>query len=185
MIDNAGAAQRCAIWRRDRRSSIAPPRPTTRAEEAFINPGVVTPPRRSASREQDVPPRAPHAARVALATAGASRVSVYLVSPSSLLRDRGSGEARGVTRDMGRALAQRLGIPVQLVEFRTGAEVPAATKAGTIYFTDTNATGTRDRHGIQRHHAGDRAGLSLARRSLCAAARTSVCASRAIRQAPT
>jgi polar amino acid transport system substrate-binding protein len=80
--------------------------------------------------------------RTALAPTGKLRVGVYLGSPTSLVRDA-AGEARGVSVDLGRALAQRLGVPYEQVEFARLALVLDALKAGSVDFTVTNATPAR------------------------------------------
>jgi polar amino acid transport system substrate-binding protein len=50
---------------------------------------------------------------------------------------------RGISHDIGTALAARLNVPVEVVEFRTGNELLAATKAGTVDLMGTNATAVR------------------------------------------
>ena len=77
-----------------------------------------------------------------LAPTGKLRVGVYPGSPTSLVRDA-SGEARGVSVDLGRALAERLGVPYEQVEFARLAQVLEAMKAGQVDFTVTNATPAR------------------------------------------
>lgn len=81
-------------------------------------------------------------ARQALAPTGKLRVGVYPGSPSSMLKDP-SGEDKGITIDLGRALAARLGVPYEQVEFARVAEVLEGLKAGRIDFTFTNATAAR------------------------------------------
>jgi polar amino acid transport system substrate-binding protein len=82
-------------------------------------------------------------ARLALAPAGKLRVGVYPGSPTSMVRDAASGEARGVSLELGRELAARLGVPFELVEYRRLVEVLDALKAGEVDFTFTNATAAR------------------------------------------
>jgi polar amino acid transport system substrate-binding protein len=77
-----------------------------------------------------------------LAPTGSLRVGVYLGSPTSMVKTA-TGEVRGVTVEVGRALAARLGVPAQLVEFARVAEVVEALKAGQIDFTITNASPAR------------------------------------------
>ena len=86
------------------------------------------------------PPK-PDAAQL-LAPNGKLRVGVYLGSPTSLLRGP-DGQARGVTVDLGRELAQRLGVPYEQVEFPRVAAVIEALKAGQVDFTVTNASPAR------------------------------------------
>jgi polar amino acid transport system substrate-binding protein len=92
------------------------------------------------------PPAAPDAAtRQALAPTGTLRVAVYLGSPTSLVIDPKTGEKAGVTVDLGRELAARLGVPMQLVEHKLVAEVVGALKGGAADFTVTNASAERAR----------------------------------------
>ena len=88
-------------------------------------------------------PRAPDEARRALAPTGTLRVAVYPGSPTSLVQAPGSAEQRGVAVDIGRELAQRLGVPVAIVVYPRVAEVVAALKRGEADFTVTNATAER------------------------------------------
>lgn len=82
------------------------------------------------------------AERQLLAPTGKLRVGVYLGSPTSLVRDA-SGQPRGVSVEIGQALAQRLGVPYEQVEFPRLALVLDALKAGHVDFTVTNATPAR------------------------------------------
>jgi polar amino acid transport system substrate-binding protein len=86
---------------------------------------------------------APTAVREALAPSGKLRIGVYADSPISLLRDRATGEARGVAHDTGREVARRLGVPFEVIEFPRVAEVLAALKTGAVDITVTNATAVR------------------------------------------
>ena len=83
--------------------------------------------------------------RTALAPTGTLRVGVYPGSPTSLVRNPKTGDAAGVALKLGEALGQRLGTPVQVVEFNRLALVLDALKAGTLDFTFTNATEARAR----------------------------------------
>jgi polar amino acid transport system substrate-binding protein len=80
-----------------------------------------------------------------LAPTGTLRVGVYAGSPTSLVRGPGVGEMRGVTVDIGRALAQRLGVPVDFVVLERVPEIIDALKAGRVDFTITNASPARAR----------------------------------------
>jgi polar amino acid transport system substrate-binding protein len=82
--------------------------------------------------------------RAALAPTGTLRVGVYPGSPSSLVRTK-RGEEAGVARDLGLALGERLGVPVQLVRFSRVAQVVDAIKDGQVDFTVTNASPARAR----------------------------------------
>ena len=80
----------------------------------------------------------------ALAPTGKLRVGVYLGSPTSWVKHT-SGEDRGVSVEIGRELASRLGVPYEQVEFPRVAAVLDALKAGQVDFTITNATPARAR----------------------------------------
>ena len=81
--------------------------------------------------------------RQALAPTGTLRVAVYAGSPTSMVRSAGSPEMRGVSVDLGRELARRLGVRAQIVVFDRVAEVVEALKGGRADFTVTNATPAR------------------------------------------
>ena len=83
--------------------------------------------------------------REALAPTGTLRVGVYQGSPTSLVVDAKTGQRAGVSLEMGPLLAQKLGVPVQVVEFPRLALVLDALKTGQIDFTVTNATEARAR----------------------------------------
>ena len=83
--------------------------------------------------------------RQALAPSGTLRVGVYAGSPTSLVRKPNTGESAGVALDLGRALGQQLGVPVQIIEFARLSLVLDALKAGALDFTFTNATEARAR----------------------------------------
>lgn len=84
------------------------------------------------------------AERAALAPSGRLRVGVYAGSPSSLVQD-GQGRPAGVAHDLGLALAQRLGVPVDVVPFERLALVVDAVRDGRVDFTFTNASAARAR----------------------------------------
>ena len=83
------------------------------------------------------------AVRQALAPTGTLRVAVYPGSPTSMLRAGGSNEMRGLSVELGRELARRLGVPAEIVVFQRVAEVVEALKGGRTDFTITNATPAR------------------------------------------
>jgi polar amino acid transport system substrate-binding protein len=87
-------------------------------------------------------PRDP-AATQALAPTGKLRVGLYPGTPTSILGNAASGNARGVGFDLGRELAQRAGVPFEPVVFPKNAEVIAAAKAGSVDMVFTNATPAR------------------------------------------
>ncbi len=81
--------------------------------------------------------------RQGLAPTGKLRVGVYLGSPTSMVKDGATGETKGVTVDLGKELARRLGVPYEQVEYRRIAEVLAGIKSGQVDFTISNATPAR------------------------------------------
>jgi polar amino acid transport system substrate-binding protein len=81
--------------------------------------------------------------RQALAPSGKLRVGVYPGSPFSMIRDPVSGETKGIAVELGNALALRLGVPYQQVEFGSPAEIYEALKGGQIDMTIANQTPAR------------------------------------------
>jgi polar amino acid transport system substrate-binding protein len=90
----------------------------------------------------ETPSVAPEVQHV-LAPTGVLRVGVYLGSPTSWVRDAVTGQSHGVALDLGHALGQQLGVPVQVVEYPRVAEVIAALKNAEVDITFTNATSVR------------------------------------------
>jgi polar amino acid transport system substrate-binding protein len=88
---------------------------------------------------------APPEARAALAPTGTLRVAVYPGSPTSLVERAPPGQMRGVSVDLGRALAARLGVPAQVEVYPRLQEALAAVQRGEADFTVTNATPERAR----------------------------------------
>ncbi|MEY3886021.1 MAG: transporter glutamine-binding protein GlnH precursor [Pseudomonadota bacterium] len=86
---------------------------------------------------------APVEVRQALAPTGTLRVGVYPGSPTSWVKDPKTGESVGIALDLGKALAKRLNVPVQVVEFDRVAQVLDALKVGKVDITFTNATAVR------------------------------------------
>ncbi|MCU0946446.1 MAG: transporter substrate-binding domain-containing protein [Rubritepida sp.] len=91
------------------------------------------------------PARADGPPRAILAPTGTLRVAVYPGSPTSLVRDARTGEARGLSVDLGTEVARRLGVPVKLRSFTRVPEVIAAIAAGEADLTISNATPARAR----------------------------------------
>lgn len=85
----------------------------------------------------------PPEVRAALAPTGTLRVAVYAGSPTSLVRRPGSDGVCGISVDLGRELARRLGVPSQLVEFERVQQVVDALREGRADMTITNATSAR------------------------------------------
>lgn len=82
-------------------------------------------------------------ARQALAPTGKLRVAVYPGSPTSMVKAADSAEPRGVTWDLGQALAARLGVPFEPVVFARPAEIIDGLKSGKADVTFTNASPAR------------------------------------------
>ena len=81
--------------------------------------------------------------RAVLAPTGTLRVGVNVGSPTQMVRRSPQAEPRGVVHDLGKDLARRLRVPMEIVEFRNGNELLMATKAGKIDLMGTNATAVR------------------------------------------
>jgi polar amino acid transport system substrate-binding protein len=74
---------------------------------------------------------APEAARRELAPGGKLRAGMNLGNALFTKKDPATGELRGVSVDLMRELAARLGVPLELVLFGTPGEVADAAEAGT------------------------------------------------------
>ncbi len=80
-----------------------------------------------------MPSPATAAAAVAdLAPTGKVRAAINFGNPILATKDAATGDARGVSVDLARELARRLGVPVELVTFASAGQVVEAFKAGTI-----------------------------------------------------
>ena len=78
-----------------------------------------------------------------LAPSGELRVGVYQGSPTSIIGEPASGQARGVGFDLGRLMAGQLGVPFHPVVFAKNADLLEAAEAGKVDFVFTNATAAR------------------------------------------
>jgi polar amino acid transport system substrate-binding protein len=78
-----------------------------------------------------------------LAPSGKLKIGYYLGSPTSMVKDPRTGESRGLTVELGQALAKRLGVEVELKEYPRLAEVVEALKVAEVDFTVTNASPAR------------------------------------------
>jgi polar amino acid transport system substrate-binding protein len=65
-----------------------------------------------------------------LAPAGKLRVGINYGNPVLAAKDPGSGELRGVAVDLARELAQRVGLPVDLVGFESAGKMVEGLRAG-------------------------------------------------------
>jgi polar amino acid transport system substrate-binding protein len=91
------------------------------------------------------PPRLDPAIASTLAPTGTLRIAVYPGSPTSMVRDATTGEVKGVAVDLGRTMAEKLGVPASVIETRSNAEVLAALKEARADFAFTNSTPVRAR----------------------------------------
>jgi len=80
----------------------------------------------------------------ALAPTGELRVGIYPGSPTSWVR-LPDGRSAGVAHDLGHLLAQRLGVPVRLVEYPRVADIVQALQDRQVDVTFTNASAARAR----------------------------------------
>lgn len=78
-----------------------------------------------------------------LAPMGRLRVGAFAGSPLSMTRDAATGEIHGLSIDLGREFAKRLGVPFEQRDYQRIAEVLAGMKAGDVDFTISNATAAR------------------------------------------
>ncbi|HYE93673.1 MAG TPA: transporter substrate-binding domain-containing protein [Terriglobales bacterium] len=69
-------------------------------------------------------------ARAALAPTGKLRVGLYLGNPLSVVRDPATQEMKGMSLELGREMARRLGVPFEPVIFPSVGAVMDATKSG-------------------------------------------------------
>src|SRR5262245_53421734 len=79
----------------------------------------------------------------AVAPSGKLRVGVYPGSPTSMVRDRATGEVKGLTYELGQEFARRLSVPFEPVELTQIADVLEGIKRGDVDFTVTNASPAR------------------------------------------
>ena len=79
------------------------------------------------------PMSAPTPAQVAeLAPTGTLRAAINFGNPILAARDPASGAARGVSVDISRELARRLGVPLELVTFTAAGKVVEGLKSGAV-----------------------------------------------------
>ena len=75
-------------------------------------------------------PVAPGAAVSALAPSGKLRAAINFGNPILASKDASTGDASGVSVDLSRELARRLGVPLELVTFTAAGKVVEAVKSG-------------------------------------------------------
>ncbi|HUL94294.1 MAG TPA: ABC transporter substrate-binding protein [Burkholderiales bacterium] len=76
------------------------------------------------------PPKPSPAALAELAPTGKLRAAINFGNPVLASKDPASGEARGVSVDLSRELARRLGVPLEIVPFQAAGRVVEAVKTG-------------------------------------------------------
>ena len=72
----------------------------------------------------------PATARSELAPSGKLRAAINFGNPILAVKDAATGEPRGVSVDLSRELARRLGVPVELVTYDAAGKVVEGLKAG-------------------------------------------------------
>ena len=72
----------------------------------------------------------PAAARSDIAPSGKLRAAINFGNPILAVKDPVTGEPRGVSVDLSRELARRLGVPVELVTYDAAGKVVEGLKAG-------------------------------------------------------
>ncbi len=72
----------------------------------------------------------PAAARSEIAPSGKLRAAINFGNPILAVKDPATGEPRGVSVDLSRELARRLGVPVELVTYDAAGKVVEGLKAG-------------------------------------------------------
>jgi polar amino acid transport system substrate-binding protein len=77
-------------------------------------------------------PQVSPAVRSDLAPTGKLRAAINFGNPTLAVKDPSGGEPRGVSVDLSRELARRLGVPVELVTFNAAGKVVEALKAKTV-----------------------------------------------------
>lgn len=82
-------------------------------------------------------------AKAILAPTGKLRVGVYLGSPTSLVHDPRTGESHGLSFELGKELAKRLGAPFEQVNYQRISDIIEGMKAGDVDFTISNSTPAR------------------------------------------
>jgi len=77
-------------------------------------------------------PRVSPAVRSDLAPTGKMRAAINFGNPVLALKDPSTGEPRGVSVDLSRELARRLGVPVEFVTFNAAGKVVEALKSKEV-----------------------------------------------------
>ena len=127
-------------------------------------------------------PKVPAATVSELAPGGTLRAAINLGNPILASRDPATGQARGVSVDLSRELAQRLGVKLELVTFTSAGQVVDAVKDAKVdiafvaidpvrgadigysaaYVVIEGAYMVRQNSSIQRNEEVDRPGIRIA-----------------------
>src|SRR5438477_9713862 len=75
-------------------------------------------------------PMAPAAVVSELAPTGRLRAAINFGNPVLATKDAATGEPRGVSVDLSRELAKRLGVPLEIVRYTAAGQVVESLKAG-------------------------------------------------------
>ena len=81
--------------------------------------------------------------RQVLAPTGTLRVGLRQGTPGQMLVDPVTGEVKGVTYELGKEFARRLGVPFEVVALGGNAQFIEALKLGRVDFASNNATPAR------------------------------------------
>ena len=81
--------------------------------------------------------------RQVLAPTGTLRVGLRQGTPGQMLVDPVTGEVKGVTYELGKEFARRLGVPFEVVALGGNAQFVEAMKLGRVDFASNNATPAR------------------------------------------
>ena len=81
--------------------------------------------------------------RQVLAPTGTLRVGLRQGTPGQMLLDPVTGEVKGVTYELGKEFARRLGVPFEVVALGGNAQFVEALKLGRVDFASNNATPAR------------------------------------------
>jgi len=92
------------------------------------------------------PPKPSPAVVAELAPTGKLRAAINFGNPVLASKDPATGEARGVSVDLSRELAKRLGVPLEIVSFTAAGRVVEAAKTGAwdIAFVAIDSQRARD-----------------------------------------
>lgn len=97
----------------------------------------------TAIAESDAKPGPASGPASILAPSGKLRAGLYPGTPTSYLAGKDGAAPRGVGYELGKALAEKLGVPYEPVVFKKNAEVLEAVQSGAVDVAFTNASVAR------------------------------------------